>query len=86
MATGKCHLTTIGPHSPHGLQHFPIFCSLLNLVFQPILFHLYAVFYGRVLSRAESFDCGVANITHVLSHFDWLFVVGCEFDIICIFC
>ena len=46
---------------------------------------MYAVFYGRVLSRAESFNCGVANITHVLSHFDWLLVVGCEFDIICIF-
>lgn len=92
MAMGKCHLTTIGPHHPHGLQHFPICCSLLNLVFQPILFHLYAVtghcmyavFYGRVLSRAESFNCGVANITHVLSHFDLLLVVGCEFDIICI--
>ena len=48
---------------------------------------MYSVFYGRVLSRAESFNCGVVNtITHVLLHFDWLLLVfGCEVDIICIF-
>lgn len=46
---------------------------------------MYVVFYGRVLSRVESFNCGVVNIIYVLLYFDWLLVVGCEFDIICIF-
>ena len=34
---------------------------------------LYAVFYGRVLTRAEPFDCGVANVVLKITHimFAW---------------
>ena len=29
---------------------------------------LYAMFYGRVLTRAEPFDCGVANVMLKVTH------------------
>ena len=46
---------------------------------------LYAVFYGRVLTRAEPLDCGVANIMLKVTHvvFAWFLLFSCAMCLVC---